>query len=402
MANTTLTATSVTREALRILHNNIVFAKRVTKRYDSSFAQEGAKIGSVLRVRLPNQYTVTDGATLTAQDTTTQKVDVPVDTQQHVGMNFTEEEMTLDIQDFSRNVIAPAVNLLSSKVDFRGLTEYRNVSSQVGTPGTTPTTALVWLQAGQKMDEFATPRDNMRNIVMNPAAQASTVDGLKGLFQDSGRIADQYRNGIMGQGLGFNFAMDQNVNVHTTGAFAGSTVVDEPGGVTSGDAVLTIDAFTDSAPTVKNGDIFTVVGVNAVNPETKEDTGSLQQFVVTADVTGASNEATVAVSPAMITTDTARKTVTALPADGAVVTFVGTASTAYPINMAYHPEAFVLASADLKMPGGVAVASRQEFEGISMRIVQQYDITNDKEPSRVDILYGWATVRPSMACRVIG
>lgn len=400
MANTNLTIDMITREALRILHNNIVFAKKVTKRYDSSFAQEGAKIGDTLRVRLPNQYTVTDGATLAVQDTVTQKVDVPVDTQQHVAMNFTAEELTLDIQDFSANIIAPAMNLLASRVDFRGLTEYQNISNQVGTPGTTPATALVWLQAGAKMDEFATPRDNLRNIVMDPQAQASTVDGLKGLFQDSGRIADQYRNGVMGRGLGFNFAMDQNVNKHTTGTFAGTTLVDDT--VASGDAVITIDAFTAAAPAIKAGDVFTIAGVNAVNPETKEDTGSLQQFVVTADATGASNEVTVSVSPSFITTDTARKTVTALPADGAAVTWAGTESTVYPINMAYHPEAFVLASADLEMPQGVAMASRQVFDGVSMRIVKQYDINNDKTPTRVDILYGWSTVRASMACRVIG
>ncbi|MCK5020319.1 MAG: hypothetical protein KAS32_24990, partial [Candidatus Peribacteraceae bacterium] len=204
MSNTNLNIDMITAEALRILHNNIVFAKNVTKKYDDRFAQEGAKIGDTLRVRLPNQYTVTDGATLNAQDTVQQKVDVPIDTQQHVGMNFTEEELTLDIDRFSENIIAPAMNLLASKVDFRGLTEFQNVYNQVGAAGTTPATALVWLQAGQKLDEFATPRDNQRQIVMNPAAQASTVNGLTGLFQDSSRIADQYRNGVMGRGLGFN------------------------------------------------------------------------------------------------------------------------------------------------------------------------------------------------------
>lgn len=402
MPNTNLNIDMITNESLRILHNNIVFAKNVTKRYDSRFANDGAKIGDTLRVRLPNQYVVTDGAALTAQDTVQQKVDVVVDTQQHVGMNFTQEELTLDIDNFSELIIAPAMNLLSSKVDFSGLTQYQNIFNQVGTPGTTPAAALVWLNSGAKLDEFATPRDNRRQVVMDPAAQAATVNGLSGLFQDSSRIAAQYRNGAMGQGLGYMFAMDQNVNKHTTGAFAGTTVVNEPSGVTSGDATIGVDAFTDAAPTIKKGDVFTIAGVNAVNPETKEDTGTLQQFVCTADVTGASNAATIAVSPAFITVDAARKTITALPADGAAVTFAGTASTAYPINLAYHPEAFVLASADLEMPQGVAMASRQNFDGVSMRIVKQYDITNDKTPSRVDILYGWSTVRPTMACRVIG
>jgi hypothetical protein len=199
------------------------------------------------------------------------------------------------------------------------------------------------------------------------------------------------------------FGMDQNINVHTTGAFAGTVLIDEDGGVTEGDATLDMDAFTDSEPTITKGDIFTVVGVNAVNPETGQDTGQLAQFVVTADVTGSSNELTAAVSPAMIASSTnPYRTITALPANGAAVVFAGTAETAYPINIAHHKEAITLATADLVMPGGVDFAAREVQDGISLRIVRQYDINNDNLPCRIDVLYGWKMLRPEMSCRVIG
>jgi len=226
------------------------------------------------------------------------------------------------------------------------------------------------------------------------------VDGLKGLFNAAGEVSRQYMRGQMGQALGFTWVMDQNVNVHTTGAFAGTVLVNDT--VSSGDATIDLDGFTDAAPTVKQGDIFTIAGVNAVNPETGDDTGSLQQFVVTADKTGSSNAIDgVAVSPSFISSG-AKKTVTALPADNAAITFTGSASTAYPINMAYHRDAFTLVTADLNLPKGTHFAARAVFDGISLRIVSDYDITTDKTPTRIDVFFGWKTVRPSLACRIIG
>jgi hypothetical protein len=401
MANTILTKTEITRNALRILHNNLAFSRGVDKQYDNRFAKT-EKIGNTLQIRLPNRYEVTTGAALNTQDVEEEQVTLTVATQKHVAMNFTTAELTMKIDDFSKRILRPAMAKLASVVDRDGLTEaYQNTYNSVGAYGTTPNTLLVWLQAGQKLDEFATPRDDQRGLYMNPAAMASTVDALKGLFQSSNKISEQYQSGMMGQAAGFKWNMTQNVNVHTQGAFAGTTLVDEAGGVTSGDEVLTVDAFTDSAPTVKKGDIFTVAGVNAVNPETGQDNGVLQQFVVTADTTGSSNEITIPLAPAMINSG-AKKTITALPANEAAVTFLGTAEGAKPINIACHKEAITLVTADLQMPKGVDFASRAVFDGISLRLVRQYDINNDRLPCRVDVYYGWKMTRPEMSCRVQG
>lgn len=402
MANTLLTVDDITREALRILHNNLEFTKGVDRQYDDRFGQSGAKIGDSLRIRKPNRYLVRTGKTLQAQDTSEVSETLTVATQKGVDVNFSTAELTLDLDDFSERILKPGMTRLASQIDFEGLTEcYQNTYNQVGTPGTTPATALVWLNAGKKLDDFTTPRDDMRYACLNPAAQAATVNGLSGLFNSTDRISEQYKNGMMGQGLGLMFGMDQNVNRHTTGAFAGTTLVDDT--VVEGDTAITIDAFTDAAPTVKQGDVFTIAGVNSVNPETGQDTGDLQQFVVTADATGASNEITVSVSPAFKASALdPYRTITALPANDAAVTFSGTASTAYPMNIVHHKEAITLATADLEMPGGVHFAARAVQDGISLRVVRQYDINNDNIPCRIDVLYGWKMLRPEFSCRVVG
>ncbi len=399
MANTILTPTAVVREALRLLHNNLAFAKGVNRQYDDKFAQSGAKVGDSIQIRLPNRFTVRNGPTLSAQDVQEESVTLQVATQKGVDIQFSSAELTLSLDDFSKRILQPAMARLASEIDYDGLGLYQDVYNLVGTPGTTPNSALVYLQAGQKLDEFATPRDDNRSVVINPAAMAATVDALKGLFHDTKEVSKQYRRGLMGRSLGFEFAMDQNVRLHTVGAHGGTPLVN---GANQTGSSLATDGWTASTTVLKKGDVFTIAGVYAVNPETGQSTGSLQQFVVTADVTSdAVGAATIPISPSIVTSG-AKKTVTNSPADNAAITVVGSASTNYPQNLAYHRDAFVLATVDLVMPKGVDFAAREVYDGISMRIVRQYDINNDNFPCRIDVLYGWKCVRPEMACRIIG
>jgi len=403
VSNTLLTPDMITDEALVILHNNLAFARNVNRQYDSSFAQTGAKIGDTLRIRLPNRYTVTTGAAMLAQDTIETKVSLTVSTQKHVAMNFTSKELTLSIQDFSERIIQPAMAVLASAVDQDGLALYSNIYNSVGTPGTTPATSLVMLQANQKMNEFATPMDR-RNLIVNPAANASLVDGMKGLFNAATPISEQFKRGKLASNvLGYDtIDMDQNVAIHTTGSRSTSDPILVNDTVVSGDSTISLDGGTGSA-TIKVGDVFTIANVYAVNPENYTSTGQLQQFVCTATNTASGGAWTdVAVSPSFITSGPFQ-TINALPANDAAVTFMGAASTAYPQNMAYHRDAFTLATADLELPPGNGIfASRRVMDGISMRIWRQGDIFNDQVPCRVDILYGWATLRPTMAARMWG
>ena len=400
MANSILTIDMITRKALEILENNLVLTRNVNRQYDDSFAVEGAKIGSTLRIRLPDRALVTDGAALQTQDDNEQFTTLTVANQKHIGINFTSAELTMQLDDFAERVLKPRISQLASSIDADVANAYKNIYASVGTPGTTPSTSLVLLQAQQKLNEAAAVM-SPRYATVNPAANAGLVEGMKGLFNPTDTISKQFKNGMMGTGvLGFEEVnMSQSIKQHTTGDW-GTTITVTSAVTTQGSTTLPI-SFTGSSKTWNVGDVFTVAGVFAVNPQTRESTGSLQQFVVTAATSGSST-ATLSVSPAMYTADQALATITAFPQASAVVTMLGSAATGYAQNLVYHKDAITFATADLLMPQGVDMASRQVHNGVSMRIVRQYDINNDRMPCRIDVLYGYSTIRPQMACRLWG
>jgi len=400
MSNSILTIDMITRKALEILENNLVLTRNVNRQYDDSFAVEGAKIGSTLRIRLPDRALVTDGAALQVQDDNEQFTTLTVASQKHIGVNFTSAELTMQLDDFAERVLKPRISQLASSIDADVANAYKAIGNTVGTPGTTPATSLVLLQAQQKLNENAAVM-SPRYATVNPAANAGLVEGMKGLFNPTDTISKQFKNGMMGTGvLGFDeINMSQSIKQHTTGNWGTSITVTSTVS-TQGQSTLGI-SFTGSSRTWTVGDVFTVAGVYAVNPQTRESTGSLQQFVVTAAATGSST-ATLSISPSIYTSENALATVDSFPQASAVVTMVGTASTQYPQNLVYHKDAITFATADLLLPQGVDMAARAVHNGISLRVVRQYDINNDRLPCRIDVLYGFSTIRPQMACRVWG
>jgi len=400
MSNSLLTIDMITRKSLEILENNLVLTRNVNRQYDDSFAVEGAKIGSTLRIRLPDRALVTDGAALQVQADNEQFTTLTVSSQKHIGVNFTSAELTMQLDDFAERVLKPRVSQLASSVDADVATSYKGIYNTVGTPGSVPSTSLVLLQANQKLNEFATPMDQ-RYATVNPAANAGLVEGMKGLFNPTGTISRQFKNGMMGEGiLGLDeINMSQSISNHTNGDW-GTAITVTSTVATEGQSTLGI-SFTGSSKTWNAGDVFTIAGVFAVNPQTRQSTGSLQQFVVTAAATGSST-ATLNISPALYTASNALATVNSFPQASAVVTMVGSANTGYPQNLIYHKDAISFATADLLLPQGVDMASRQVHNGISLRIVRQYDINNDRMPCRIDVLYGYSTIRPPMACRLWG
>jgi len=402
MANSLLTIDMITRKGLAILENNLVLSRNINRQYDDSFAVEGAKIGSSLRIRLPDRVLVTDGAALQTQDDNEQYTTLTVSSQKHVGINFTSAELSMQLDDFADRVLKPRISQLASSIDADVANVFASVGNSVGTPGTTPATALVMLQAQQKMNEAAAPM-SPRYLTVSPAANAALVNGLSGFFNPSDSISRQFKSGMMGENvLGYEEVnMSQSVKSFTVGSRTAA------GGTTSA-AVTTEGATTiaitgaGASGTVKAGDVFTVAGCFAVNPQTRESTGSLFQFVALADVTlNGSGAGTITVAP-IYSAAHPLATVLSLPATSSAVVFMGAASTTYPQNIAYHKDAFTLATADLILPQGVDMASRANHNGISMRIVRQYDINNDRMPCRVDVLYGYAAIRPQLACRVWG
>ncbi len=377
-----------------------MITRTVNRQYDDSFAVQGAKIGSTLRIRLPDRALVTDGAALQVQDDNEQFTTLTVSSQKHIGVNFTTAELTMQLDDFAERVLKPRISQLASSIDADVANSFKSIYQSVGTPGTTPGTSLVLLQGQQKLNEAAAVMAP-RYATVNPAANAGLVEGMKGLFNPTNTISRQFKNGLMGEGvLGFEeVSMSQSIKQHTTGTRTGSHTVTSAVTAQGSTTILITGTGTQ---TIKQGDVFTVANVFAVNPQTRESTGSLQQFVATADATATGGAYTVSVSPAMYTSGHALATIDAFPQASAVVTFLGSASTQYPQNLIYHKDAITFATADLLMPQGVDMASRQVHNGISMRIVRQYDINNDRLPCRIDVLYGFSVIRPQMGVRLWG
>jgi hypothetical protein len=389
----------ITRKALEILENNLVLTRNVNRQYDDSFAVEGAKIGSTLRIRLPDRALVTDGAALQVQDDNEQFTTLTVSSQKHIGVNFTSAELTMQLDDFADRVLKPRISQLAASIDADVANAFKTIGNSVGTPGTTPATSLVLLQAQQKLNENAAVM-SPRYATVNPAANAGLVEGMKGLFNPTDTISKQFKNGMMGTGvLGFDeINMSQSIKQFTTGSRTNGTT---SAAVTAEGATSIALTGLGSTNTVLAGDVFTVADCFAVNPQTRESTGSLFQFVALADVTASGGAATVTVAP-IYSANHALATVNTLPATSKAATFIGSASTQYPQNLVYHKDAITFATADLLLPQGVDMAARANHNGISLRIVRQYDINNDRMPCRIDVLYGYSTIRPQMACRLWG
>ena len=400
MANSILTIDMITRKALEILENNLVITRNVNRQYDDSFAVEGAKIGSTLRIRLPDRALVTDGAALQVQDDNEQFTTLTVASQKHIGVNFTSAELTMQLDDFADRVLKPRISQLAASIDADVANAFRTIGNSVGTPGTTPATSLVLLQAQQKLNENAAVM-SPRYATVNPAANAGLVEGMKGLFNPTDTISKQFKNGMMGTGvLGFDEVnMSQSIKQFTTGT-RGATGNTTSAAVTA-EGATSIALTVASGATIRAGDVFTVADCFAVNPQTRESTGSLFQFVVLADVTASGTAVTVTVAP-VYSASSALATVNSLPGNSKAVVFVGAASTQYAQNLVYHKDAITFATADLLLPQGVDMAARAVHNGISLRVVRQYDINNDRMPCRIDVLYGYSTIRPQMACRLWG
>jgi len=396
MANDILTPTAVTRKALQVLHQKLNFIGSINRQYDDSFAKTGAKIGDSLKIRLPNEYLVSDGATLVTQDTGELSTTLTVSSQKHVGMNFTSAELTMKLDDFSERIIEPAMAVLAARMESDALSMALDVYNAVNNVGSAITLNKALAARKLLVDNLA-PGDK-RTLILNTQDNLDLVDGLKGLFQDSSEISKQYREGMVGRTAGFGTIYENTLLANqTTGTALAATTYTVNGAITvNGTAAVTVAV---GATTFKKGDVFTVVGCNRVHPETKADTGVLQQFVVTADYAGGAGSLSFA--PAIYTT-TGRQNVTAggMP-NGAAITKVGGASAVYKPSLAFHKDAFTFATADLLMPEGVDWSAREVYDGISMRIVRQYAINSDTLPCRIDVLYGYKTIRAQLAARIL-
>jgi hypothetical protein len=389
MANTILTPTAVTREALRVLHQKLNFVGSINRQYDDSFAKSGAKIGDSLKIRLPNQYTVRTGAVIQTQDTAETSVTLQVATQKGVDVNFSSAELTMSLDDFSSRIIEPAMAVLAANIEYDAMTMYKDVYQAVWNSGSALTLAHV-LDGRKILQDSLTPLDN-RSANLDGQQMVNLVTDSKQLFNDQREISKQYREGYVGRALGFDFSENSMWPGHTRGA-AASYVCNTSTGITSGSSSITLSGGSGSSAV---GDVFVIDGVFKVHPETKANTGIQQQFVVTTAGT-----TTQVVSPTPVTSGAGQNITIVSAGANKTVAFAGTASGSDNTGLLYHKDAFTFATADLLMPKGVDMAAREVMDGISMRLVRQYDINNDAMPCRLDVLYGYKTLRAQLAARL--
>lgn len=393
MANTLKTIDMITREALRIAHEKLSFIGTIDRQYDKSFSNKGAQIGETLRIRQPNQYKRRTGSRIMdVQDTTETNTTVTVATQDGVDMRFNSAELALDIDELSKRYIDPAMSVLVSGIEsdvLQGVT--KDVYQLAGTAGTAPADLAAVGAARAKLNQSLAPKDGNRFIQMDSVTMGTLVNGLKGLFQDSEQIKQQYREGMVGRTAMADFYENERTwTMANSGDVAGAI---NNGTLTSGITSLTVDGFT-AAPV--EGMVFTVADIYDVHPETKAAYSHLKQFVVTEATT-----TSISFSPAMIfsTTD-AKQNCSGTPVNDAAITFVGNASTSYRQNLMYHKEAFTFVTADLPIMDDAHKCVVREKDGLSVRCWQASDIRNDEMLIRMDILYGYASLRPEWACRI--
>lgn len=395
MANSLLSIDMVARETLRVAHEQLSFIGTIDRQYDDSFGRTGAKIGQSLRVRKPNQYTRTQGSrVMDVQEQNEQSGTITVATQDHVDMRFNSAELALTIDDFSRRYIEPAVKVLVSGIEGDFLAFASKATAQVaGTAGTALTDLAAVGAARAKLNQQLAPKDGNRYIQCDSVTMGGLVNGLKGLFQDSAQIKEQYREGMIGRTAMADWYENERMWTLPNSADVAGEI--NNGTLTSGISSLTVDGFT-AAPVA--GMVFTVENIYDVHPETKARYSHLKQFVVTSATT-----TTINFDPPMVyDTANARQNCSGTPVNDADITFVGAASTNYIQQLMYHKEAFQFVTADLPIMDDAAKCVRRVQDGLSMRVWQASDIRNDEQLMRIDILYGMAALRPEWACRIIG
>ena len=422
MANTLLTISKITNEALMVLENELTFSSQVDRNYDDQFAVVGAKIGATVNVRRPGRFIGTTGPALNVEDLNETSVPVTLSTQFHVDTQFTTQDLALSLDMFSDRILKPAVAAIANKIDFDGTTTAAlQTANIVGTAGTPPTGLITYLSAQAYLDSEGAPRDGRRACIVEPFTSATIVDSLKGLFVPTAQISSQYTKGLMGRdSSGMDWKLDQNIVSQTFGNFSASTVTASvatttaTGFLTSGWAstsTITLTAANTGTINLNAGDTFTIANVYATNPQNRQPYGTnkLRSFVVKTAVSVASGSSvSVTVSPAVISGGQFQNVSIPTTSATAAVAFFASQYNASgngvvsPQNIVMHRNAFTLAMADLELPEGVHFAGRASDKeiGLSMRVVRQYTINNDSIPTRVDVLYGWAPLYQELACRV--
>lgn len=399
MSNVLATTSVVAKEAVAILENMLSFSSMVNRDWEDEFTSNmtrGYAPGQTINIKRPPRYTYRDGRVAVPQGTVESTIPLTL-SQGGTDLQFTSGERTLSLQKLEDKLTA-AMATVANEIDRRGLDMARLTSNNViGTPGTAPNTQLLALQAvtglNQRLDEMGAPRDRRRGLILSPALNAPMVVGMAGMFNASDTLSKQFKQGMMVDSLGLAYAMDQNVQTHTNGT--ANVTTNTVNGAGQSGSTITVNALNG---TVTRGTKITFANVFAVNPQSRQSTGTLMQFTVTADAAGSAT--TLAISPALVPSG-AFQNVTTSPANSAGITVFGTASGSYSFNPAFHKDAFTLAMVPMWAPAGgkgVVDVSQVEYKGFRLKVTEFYDGMADVSIMRLDVLYGWAAPYPELSC----
>ena len=402
MANTNLTIDMITREALRIAHEKLTYLGTIDRQYDDSFSKTGAKIGSTLRIRQPVQYVRRTGSRIMdVQDSETVATTVTVSTQDGVDMRFNSQELSQDIDDFSKNHIEPAMAVLVSGIESDVLQAQTKLAYNVVGTTANPMTDLV--EAGlarARLNQMLAPKEN-RCIQLDSVTASGMVNGLSGLFHDGSQIKSQYKEGALGRIAGFDWFENERVLAHANGDDVTGTL-DSATTVTDGGNTMD---FSGTITTETVGSVFTVAGIFACHAETKASLGFLQQYTILTSASGV-----ITVSPNTFLTGakqnvcTAAGAVTTLAANWntqtPAVVFVGAVTASIKHQLAYTKEWAAFVTADLPLMANSEKCVRRVQDGLSLRCWTDSDIRNDEMLTRIDILYGHQVLRPEWGCRI--
>lgn len=399
MSNTLVTCSIVAKESLAILENMLSFSANVNRDYESEFSSNmdrGYAPGQTINIKRPPRYTYRAGRVAVPQSTV--ETTVPLTLQQGgCDINFTSLERTLSLTKLEDKLMA-AMAPVANEIDRQGLQlAHFNTYNTLNPTGALPTTQALALAAAtgvnQRLDEMAAPRDKRRAFIMNPALNASMIQGFAGLFNSPSKISENYNTGMLTDSFGMSVGMDQNVDVHTNGAATATNING------AGQTGSTITVVAVAGGTLTRGTVITLPGVFAVNPQSRQSTGQLANFVVTADV--AAGATSIPISPAIVTSG-AFQNVTASPTTALPYVIQGAASTNYSTNVAYHKDAFTLAMVPMwAPPGGKGVidVAQETHKGFTLKVTEFYDGTNDNSIMRIDVLFGWAATYPELSVK---
>lgn len=403
MSNTAVTCSIVAKEALAILENMCSFSSNVNRDFESEFnsnVSRGYMPGQTINIKRPPRYQYRAGRVSVPQATVETSIPLTL-SQGGCDLNFTSAERTLSFNKLEDKLQA-AVATVANEIDRQGLQlAHYSTFNCLGTPGTLPNTQALAMAAitgvNQRLDEMAAPRDKRRSFIMNPALNGAAVVGFAGMFNAQDKLAKQFGSGMMVDSLGLAYAMDQNVDTHTNGTQAVAGVNINGAGQTG--STITTAALTGGGISLTKGTVITLPGCFAVNPQSRVSTGTLAQFVVTADV--ASGATSIPISPAIVTSG-AFQNVSASPTTGAPFTVFGTVSAGYATNVAYHKDAFTLAMVPMwAPPGGKGVIDvhQESHNGFTVKVTDFYDGVNDNAIMRLDVLFGWAAPYPELSVK---